>query len=175
MMHLNWYDAVKDNFASFVFCSSFANRVSVSGHPYINFNRNQSIFPAAYLVCQVDALFNLFPSGVLICIAHHILHSMPCLASCCLCIALWLIIVLLLVFLLSVEPGDEFVHKEPVEYAYEDQALVNSENLAGKMIIPLISLLFLLASYFALSLCRATYHLFIMPPILPCQASNTPS
>ena len=29
-------------------------------------------------------------------------------------------------------------------------------------------------SLFALSLCRATYHLFIMPPILPCQASNPP-
>ena len=28
---------------------------------------------------------------------------------------------------------------------------------------------------FALSLCRATYHLFIKPPILPCQASNPPS
>ena len=39
----------------------------------------------------------------------------------------------LLVFLLWVEPGDEFVNEEPVEYAYEDQAFNNSENLAGKM------------------------------------------
>ena len=39
----------------------------------------------------------------------------------------------LLVFLLWVELGDEFVNEEPVEYAYEDQAFDNSENLAGKM------------------------------------------
>ena len=42
----------------------------------------------------------------------------------------------LLVFLLWVEPGDEFVNEEPVEYAYEDQAFDNSENLAGKMTTP---------------------------------------
>ena len=34
--------------------------------------------------------------------------------------------------------------KEPVEYAYEDQAFDNSENLAGKMTIPSKSLLSLL-------------------------------
>ena len=37
----------------------------------------------------------------------------------------------LLVFLLWVEPGDEYVNEEPVEYANEDQAFDNSENLAG--------------------------------------------
>ena len=36
--------------------------------------------------------------------------------------------------------------EEPVEYAYEDQAYVNSENFAGKMTIPSKSLLSLLAS-----------------------------
>ena len=35
--------------------------------------------------------------------------------------------------------------------------------------LPSISLLSLLASCFVLSLCCATYHLFTMPPILPCQ------
>ena len=50
----------------------------------------------------------------------------------------------LLVFLLWVDPGDEFVNEEPVEYAYEDQAFDNSENLAGKMTIPSKSLLSLL-------------------------------
>ena len=50
----------------------------------------------------------------------------------------------LLVFLLWVEPGDEFVFEVPVEYAYEDQAYVNSENFAGKMTIPSKSLLSLL-------------------------------
>ena len=47
----------------------------------------------------------------------------------------------MVVFLFWVEPGDEFVNEEPVEYAYEDQAFDNSENLAGKMTIPSKSLL----------------------------------
>ena len=55
-----------------------------------------------------------------------------------------LIVVPLLVFLFWVEPGDEFVNEEPVEYAYEDQAFDNSENLARKMTIPSKSLLSLL-------------------------------
>ena len=64
-------------------------------------------------------------------ISHLAYHA--CIVSCCLCIAPWLIVVPLLVFLLWVEPGDEFVNEEPVENAYEDQAFDNSENLAGKM------------------------------------------
>ena len=48
----------------------------------------------------------------------------------------------LLVFLLWVEPGDEFVNEEPVEFTFEDQG--NSENFVGKMTIPLKSLLSLL-------------------------------
>ena len=43
-----------------------------------------------------------------------------------------------------VEPGDEFVNKEPVEYVNEEQAFDNSENFAGKMIIPSKSLISLL-------------------------------
>ena len=50
----------------------------------------------------------------------------------------------LLVFLLWVELGDEYVNKEPVEYANEGQAFDNSENFVGKMTIPSISLLSLL-------------------------------
>ena len=52
----------------------------------------------------------------------------------------------LLVFLLRVDLRDEYVIKEPVEYANEDQAFVNSENFAGKMTIPSKSLISLLAS-----------------------------
>ena len=55
-----------------------------------------------------------------------------------------MIVVPLLVFSLWVELGDEFVNEKPVEYAYEDQAFDNSENLAGKMTIPSKSLLSLL-------------------------------
>ena len=80
----------------------------------------------------------------------------------------------LLVFLLWVEPGDEYVNEEPVEYANEDQAFDNSENLAGKMTIPSKSLLSLLARcslYCCVALPTTCY---IMPPILPCQASKPP-
>src|SRR4051812_15791296 len=82
-----------------------------------------------------------FPSRVRICIAYHKSHIMPCLASCCLRIASWLIVVSSLVFLSWVEPRDEYMNDEPVENAYEDQAFDNSENLAGKMTIPSKSLL----------------------------------
>ena len=78
------------------------------------------------------------------------------------------------VFLSWVEPGDEFVNEEPVEYAYEDQAFVNSENFVGKMTIPSKSLLSLLARcsfYFYAAIPTTCY---IMPPILPFQASNHP-
>ena len=74
--------------------------------------------------------------------------------------------VLLLVFLLWVEPGDENAYEEPVEYTYEDLAFDNSENLAGKMIIPSISLLSLLAStrsFAMLALPAFVYHAYLLP------------
>ena len=70
----------------------------------------------------------------------------------------------LLVFLLWVEPGDEYVHEEPVEYANEDP--VNSDNGAGKMTIPSISLLSLLASTRSiamLALPAIGYHANLLP------------
>ena len=80
----------------------------------------------------------------------------------------------LLVFLLWVEPGDEFVNEEPVEYAYEDQDFGNFENFAGKMTIPSKSLLSLLASCSLYCYDAIPTTFYIMPPILPCQASNPP-
>ena len=47
-------------------------------------------------------------------------------------------------------------------------------GISGKMTIPSKSLLSLLASCSLYRSVCATYHLFIMPPILPCQASNPP-
>ena len=91
-------------------------------------------------------IVHLFPSGARICIAYHILHIIHVLHH----VACAFLVVdcgfRLFVFLSWVEPGDEFVNEEPVEYAYEDQAFNNSENLAGKMTIPSKSLLSLLAS-----------------------------
>ena len=53
-----------------------------------------------------------------------------------------MIVFLLLVFLVWVEPVDEFANEEPMEFAFEDP--VNSDNFAGKMIIPSKSLLSLI-------------------------------
>src|SRR4051812_38653301 len=101
---------------------------------------------------------------------------MPYFASCGVCIASWLIVVPLFVFLFWVGPGDEYVNEEPVENAYEDQAFDNSENLAGKMTIPSKSLLSLLArcSLFCYAYAAIPTTCYIMPPILPCQTSNPP-
>ena len=73
-----------------------------------------------------------------------------------------------------VEPGGEFATEDPVEYAYEDQANVNSENFAGKMTIPSKSLLSLLASCSLYCYAMIPTTCFIMPPILPCPTSNPP-
>ena len=54
----------------------------------------------------------------------------------------WLIVFLLLVCIVWVESGDEFANEEHVEFSFEDP--VNSDNFAGKMIIPSKSLLSLL-------------------------------
>ena len=124
-----------------MFCLPFPNRASDSGDLYIDFNRNHLTFPVALLDFQVEARFNhslsnlAYASHTASRIAYHV------------CIMLfehctWLIVFLLLVCLVWVEPGDEFANEEPVEFAFEDP--VNSDNFAGKMIIPSKSLLSLL-------------------------------
>ena len=77
-------------------------------------------------------------------------------------------------FFLWVEPGDEYVTEEPVEYTYEDQAFDNSENIAAKMTIPSKSLLSLLASCSLFCYAAIPTTCYIMPPILPFLASNPP-
>ena len=106
------------------------------------------------------------------CISHLAYHAMYCIML--LVHFPWLIVGPLLVFLLWVEPGDEYVIEEPVEYAYEDQAYVNSENFVGKMTIPSKSLLSLLASCSLFCYAALPTTCYIMPPMLPCQASNQP-
>ena len=116
------------------------------------------------------------------CISCHILHFASRIASRIayhLCIILfdlcaWLIVSLLLVCLVWVEPGDEFANEELVEFAFKDP--VNSDNCAGKMIIPSKSLLYLLAScsLYCYAYAAIPTTCYIMPPIFPCQASNPP-
>ena len=119
-------------------------------------------------------LVHHFPSGARICIAYHILHIIHVLHH----VACAFLVVdcgpVCFLFLSWVEPGDEFVNEEPVEYAYEDQAFDNSENLADKMTIPSKSLLSLLASCLLYCYDALPTTCYIMPPILPCQASNHP-
>ena len=126
------------------------------------------------LVLTSWCLDHIFPSGVPICIAYHILRSMPCIASCCLRIKPWLIVGPLLVFLLWVEPGDENAYEEPVENAYEDQVFDNSENLAGKMPYPRnhFYLCFASCSLYCHAALPTSCH--VMPPIFAMTASNHP-
>ena len=125
----------------YLFCLPFPNRASDSGDLYIDFNRNHLTFQVALLVFQVEARFNhslsnlAYASHIASRIAFHV-----CIMLFELCT--WLIVFLLLVCLVWVEPGEEFANEEPIEFAYEDQ--VNSDNFAGKMIIPSKSLLSLL-------------------------------
>ena len=122
-------------------CLPFPNRDSDSGVLYIVFKRFRLIFPVADLDSQVEARFmhplsNLaYASRIASRIAYH-----PCILLFEICT--WLIVSLLLVCLVWVEPEDEFANEEPVEFAFEDP--VNSDNCAGKMIIPSKSLLSLL-------------------------------
>ena len=122
-------------------CLPFPNRVSDSGVLYIVFKRNHLTFPVAHLDFHVEARFNHFFSNLAY--ASHIASRIAyhvCIMLFELCT--WLIVFLLLVCLVWVEPGDEFSNEEPVEFALEDP--VNSDNYAGKMIIPSKSLLSLL-------------------------------
>ena len=126
-------------------CLPFPNRVSDSGILYIVFKRNHPTFPVAHLDFQFEARFihSLSNPAYVSHTASHIAYHV-CIMLFELCT--WLIVFLLLVCLVWVELGDEFMFEEPVEYVYEDQAFVFSENFAGKMTIPSKSLLSLLAS-----------------------------
>ena len=126
----------------YLFCLPFPNRASDSDDLYIDLNRNQLPFLVALLYFQVEARFDhsftnlAYASLTASRISYHVCIML--LEHCT-----WLIVFLLLVVLVWVEPGDEFMNEEPVEFAYEDQG--NSEYFAGKMTIPSKSLLSLLA------------------------------
>ena len=115
-----------------MFCLPFANRASDSGDLYIDFDRNQLLLLVALLVFQVEARFNLsFPKHAY---ASHITSRISCYVLYHVVCALHVVdcVSLCLLFLLWVEPGVEYVIKDPVEYAYEDQTNVNSETLQAR-------------------------------------------
>ena len=80
----------------YLFCLSFPNRASDSGDLYIDFDRNQLIFPAALLVFQVEARFNFsFPkhayaSHITSRISCHVLHHVACALHVVDCVSLFL-------------------------------------------------------------------------------------
>ena len=115
----------------------FPNRNSDPDVFYIVFKRFDLIFLVAHLDFQVEARFLHFLSH-LACASRIAYHLCIILFDPC----TWLIVSLLLVCLVWVDLGDEFTNEEPVEFAFEDP--VNSDNCAGKMIIPSKSLLSLL-------------------------------
>ena len=84
LLHSKWNHVVNRRIASTLFCLPFANRASVSGNIYINFDRNHLIFPVAHLVCQVDALINLFllehayALHITSRISCHVFHHVAC-------------------------------------------------------------------------------------------------
>ena len=172
-MHTKWHHGVNHRFASFLFRFPFANCASVSGDPYIDFDQNHLIFPEAYLVCEIDALFifslpeHAYALHITFRISCHVLHHVACAFPVIDCWSFACVLAL-------VEPGDKNAYEEPVENAYVDQAFDNSENLAGKMTIPSKSLLSLLASCSLYRYAALPTTCYIMPPMLPCQAFNHP-
>ena len=84
LLHSIWHRAVNRRIVPFLFFLPFANRASDSGDLYIDFDRNQLIFLAAHLVCQVDARFNLFllehayALHITSRISCHVLHHVAC-------------------------------------------------------------------------------------------------
>ena len=79
LLHSKCYHAVNRRFVSFLFCLPFANRASVSGDLYIDFDRNHLIFPVACLVCQVTALFIIsLPEHAYASHIVHVLHHVAC-------------------------------------------------------------------------------------------------
>ena len=79
-----WPRDVNRRSVPYLFCLPFPNRASDSGDLYIDFDRNQLIFPAVHLVCQVDAWFNLFlpehayALHIMSRISCHVLHHVAC-------------------------------------------------------------------------------------------------
>ena len=151
----------------------FPNRSSDSYDLYIVFKRFHPLYPVAHLVFQVDARFMHFP--VISCILHPASHPAQHIVISSYCLVLPVVDCILVACLSCwVEPGDEFATEEPVEFACEDP--VNSDNCAGKMIIPSKSLLSLLCQFarsFAMPMLRCL-PLAFKPPKLPCQTSNPP-
>src|SRR3954467_925418 len=155
----------------FLFCLSFANRASVSGDLYIDFNRNHLIFPVAYLVCQDYAWFILFlPEHAY---ALHITSRISCHVH-----------VLVVYYVVCLFPGcfSRYLRcRSGVVRICSTTSVCLLHGLvllpcgiSGKMTIPSKSLLSLLASCSLFCYAAIPTTCYIMPSVLQCQASNHP-
>ena len=126
----------------YLFCLSFPNRASDSSDLYIDFDRNQIIFPAAHLLCQVDALINLFlPEHAY---ALHITSRISCHVHA---LVVYYVVCFFPVLLLWVGSDNvAFVRTRSTMSVCLLHGLVLLPcGISGKMIIPSKSLLSLLA------------------------------
>ena len=126
-------------------------------------------------------LIQSFPSGARISIAFHIPHIMPCFASCGLRIAPWLSVVSFACVLALGRAGRRvrdwgtcWVRSRGSSFHQLWELCKQDDHFASKMTIPSKSLLSLLASCSLYCYAAIPNTCYIMPPILPCQASNPP-
>ena len=153
----------------YLFCLPFPNRASDSGDLYIDFNQNHLTFPVELLDFQVEARFNRsFPNHAY---ASHTASRISCHVHV---LVVYYVVCFFPVLLLRVgSDNDPFVRTRLTMSACLLHGLVLLPcGISGKMIIPLKSLLSLLASCSLHCYAAIPTTCYIMPPILPCQASN---
>ena len=158
LLHFKCYHAVNHSFVSFLFCLPFANRASVSGDLYIDFDRNHLI---------ISLPEHAYASHIISCISH--MFCIMLLAH----ISLLIVVPFVCVLVLGRsgrrvrERGTCWVRlrgssfRELWEHCRQDDH-------------PSKSLLSLLARCSLYCFAALPTTCYIMPPILPCQASNPP-
>ena len=154
-----------------MFCLPFPNRASDSGDIYIDFNRNQLLFPVALLDFQVEARFNnSFPNHA------YASHTASRISYHVHVLVVYYVVCFFLVLLLRVGSDNvAFVRTRSATSVCLLHGLILLPcGISGKMTIPSKSLLSLLAScsLYCYAALPTTCH--IMPPILLNQASNPP-
>ena len=156
---------------SYLNCLPFPNRNSDSGVLYIVFKRFHLTFLVAHLDFQVDARFFLslsnhaYASHTASRISYHV-HVL----------VVYYVVCFFPVLLLRVGSDNiVFVRNHSTTSVCLLHGLVLLPcGISGKMTIPSKSLLSLLASCSLYCYAALPTTCYIMPPILPCQASNPP-
>ena len=154
-----------------MFCLPFPNRASDSGDLYIDFNRNHLTFTVELLDSQVEVRFNhslanhAYASHTASRISYHV-HVL----------VVYYIVCFFPVLLLRVGSDNvAFVRiRSTTSVCLLHGLILLPCGISGKMTIPSKSLLSLLASCLLYCYAAIPTTCYIMPPILPCQATNPP-